>query len=306
MNTKSKSDQWKKRITKDIQRRQIQKAKKQQQRNNRTKKKYGKVKNWRAINLYGLRSYEEVERLTSNFRKLPKAFIYSNDLSKEAKAIYPVLACNADFRQNKSFQLSLKNIGRMAGIKSHALIRDAIDELEGSDYVKKQFIIEDRRYYIYECNFQRSSVPEKKQNTEDVIYFYKCIIDTGIWADLSPRQKLFYLGLRAEAKIDPDYDEKIRSLLGDYDYYIDEAYKEYYRKREYDYWVGSARKLCDRIGISSVNLRNTVTAPLEWNGLSKQKPSNYWSAHEVYLIPKSIYEWKEKLKEKWKEKLYSL
>lgn len=66
-----------------------------------------------------------------DFRAIHKNII-SYGLSKSALAVYPVLCSRADFKEDKPFQISQRNIAKLAGISENS-VRKGIKELEDAE-----------------------------------------------------------------------------------------------------------------------------------------------------------------------------
>lgn len=189
----------------------------------------------------------------NSFRAIPKSVILDYGLSKEALAIYPVLCTKADFEKNNSFQISQENIAFYSGV-SESKVRRAIAELEGAEFLSKEKITEGtRHFYVYEVAFYRRPELEANEQRGDAIYFYTCIIDNGIWAELKPRAKVLYLTLRAVAK----QDIELYSVIEGENYGGDwngVNYDDYIRNRKWDVCDISLSKLCKLVKIERTNL----------------------------------------------------
>jgi len=159
----------------------------------------------------------------------------------------------ADFEKNNSFQISQENIAFYSGV-SESNVRKAIAELEGAGLLSKEKITEGtRHFYVYKVTFYRRPELEANEQRGDAIYFYNCIIDNGIWAELKPRGKVLYLTLRAVAKQNID----LYSVIEGEDYGGDWTglnYNDYIRNRKWDVCDISLSKLCRLAKIERTNL----------------------------------------------------
>ncbi|ADU74709.1 helix-turn-helix protein [Acetivibrio thermocellus AD2] len=189
----------------------------------------------------------------NSFRAIPKSVIQELGLSKAALAIYPVLCAKADFEKNNSFPISQKNIARFAGVSENS-VRNALKELENAGLLTKEKVTDGpRHFYVYKVTFYRRPELEANEQRGDAIYFYNCIIDNGIWAELKPRTKVLYLTLRAVAK----QDIELYSVIEGENYGGDwngVNYDDYIRNRKWDVCDISLSKLCKLAKIERTNL----------------------------------------------------
>ena len=230
-------------ILRDIQR---QKEEKKKQRKEEFRQVYNRPKE---------KAFSDIDQLNmDSFRAIPKSVILDYGLSKAALAIYPVLCAKADFEKNNSFQISQENIAFYSGVSETTMRNAAIPELEEAGLLYKEEKIKDgRKYYIYKVNFIRKPELEANEQRGDAIYFYNCIIDNGIWAELKPRAKVLYLTLRAVAK----QDLELYSVIEGENYGGDwngVNYDDYIRNRKWDVCDISLSKLCKLAKIERTNL----------------------------------------------------
>jgi biotin operon repressor len=237
---------WKGRVLKDVQRQRQAKTK-------LFKSKYDKLRIWEPSKNPNM----------MNHRYLPKEFILQ-PISLSAKGIYPVLCYMADFKKDKKFQVSQANIGRMAGIKSWATIKKALQELMDVGYVRAELVQGERHFYVYEVSFIRmdEGTLDEKQLRKGTFYrFNTSIIEAGIWAQLTTRQQVFYQALRSAAVIDPEEEEYFwENNAGD------TSYAEFYANHQSELFVGSTGELCKQVGLSRANVKRVV-----YTGLQKFK-----------------------------------
>jgi len=199
------------------------------------------------------KAFSDIDQLNmDSFRAIPKNII-SYELSKAALAVYPVLCCEADFEKDETFHISQKNIARFAGVSENS-VRNALKELENAGLLIKEKVTDGpRHFYVYKVTFYRRPELEANEQRGDAIYFYNCIIDNGIWAELKPRAKVLYLTLRAVAK----QDLELYSVIEGENYGGDwngVNYDDYIRNRKWDVCDISLSKLCKLAKIERTNL----------------------------------------------------
>jgi hypothetical protein len=109
-----------------------------------------------------------------------------------------------------------------------------------------------RRFYLYEVAFIRKSMMQQWKGR--FFPFYRCLIDSGVWADLKPRAKALYLVLRQFAKFDFELYCEIEDL------YLDPIdRREAYRLRKWEVVHGhSLAELCDLVDIESSDIQSTL------------------------------------------------
>lgn len=200
------------------------------------------------------KAFSDIDQLNmDSFRAIPKNITSSYGLSKAALAVYPVLCCEADFEKDEAFQISQKNIARFAGVSENS-VRNALKELENAGLLTKEKVTDGpRHFYVYKVAFYRRPELEANEQRGDAIYFYNCIIDNGIWAELKPRAKVLYLTLRAVAK----QDFELYSVIEGENYGGDWTgvnYDDYIRNRKWDVCDISLSKLCKLAKIERTNL----------------------------------------------------
>lgn len=190
----------------------------------------------------------------NSFRAIPKSVIQELGLSKEALAIYPVLCAKADFKEDTFVQISQKNISFYSGVSETTMRNAAIPELEEAGLLYKEEKIKDgRKYYIYKVNFIRKPELETNEQRGKAFYFYNCIVENGIWAELKPRAKVLYLALRAVAK----QDLELYSVIEGENYggnWNGVNHDDYIRNRKWDVCDISLSKLCKLAKIERTNL----------------------------------------------------
>jgi len=194
----------------------------------------------------------------NSFRAIPKSVIQELGLSKAALAVYPVLCCEADFEKAEAFQISQKNIARFAGVSEHS-VRNGLKELENAGLLTKEKVTDGpRHFYVYKVTFYRRPELEANEQRGDAIYFYNCIIDNGIWANLPLGAKAIYLFLRAEAQQDLDIYSEIEGIMTG-EFYEPWEYPEYIRNRKWDICETSLTEISKAVGVD----RSKIGAYLE-------------------------------------------
>ena len=106
--------------------------------------------------------------------------------------------------------------------------------------------------------FYRRPELEANEQRGDAIYFYNCIIDNGIWANLPLGAKAIYLFLRAEAKQDLDIYSKIEGIMTE-EFYEPMEYPEYIRNRKWDICEASLTEISKAVRVE----RSKIGAYLE-------------------------------------------
>jgi len=204
------------------------------------------------------KAFSDIDQLNmDSFRAIPKNII-SYGLSKAALAVYPVLCCEADFEKDEAFQISQKNIARFAGVSENS-VRNALKELENAGLLTKEKVTDGpRHFYVYKVTFYRRPELEANEQRGDAIYFYNCIIDNGIWANLPLGAKAIYLFLRAEAKQDLDIYSEIEGIMTG-EFYEPMEYPEYIRNRKWDICETSLTEISKAVGVD----RSKIGAYLE-------------------------------------------
>lgn len=209
-------------------------------------------------------------------------------MSLSAIAIYPVLCLQSNFEKNDWFQISQKNIAKMAGLTVNTVAK-GVRDLEGlyfedEPYLEKQQQTDGpRRYYLYRVNYYRKHDIEKYKG--DYIFFYKCLVDSGIWAKLKPRAKALYISMRMSAHFDVELYVELEDLDLDYESVdVNEFYhSEEYRNRKWDVSTASLSELCRKVHIAPINLK-AILDQLEKHQFIERIDENK-SFFKVYLKP---------------------
>lgn len=208
-------------------------------------------------------------------------FCTNNRLSLPAIAVYPVLCSLADHVSNEWFQISRENIAKMSGL-SHKTVDKGLENLTHLKLADDPLLEREKRtegkrhYYVYKVGFVRKDMIAV--NKGNYFIFHTCIIDSGIWAQLSPRAKALYLAFRTKAKFEAEfyadfYDISLSELLP--------IYNEDYKDRKWDVCRTSLAELCRMVGIESSNIKEAL-GQLEYHRLIEYNESH----SKIYLIPK--------------------
>jgi len=268
---------WKERVKADVKR---QLSKKREHQKKLFNLKYKKSKDY---------EFPEASEIDMNrFFCFPK-FCEDYYMSTSSIAIYPVLCLLSDFENNNWFQISQKNIAIMAGLSINTVAKGIKDleeqDLDEEPYLEKQIrTIGQHHFYLYRVNFIRKNDIEQWRG--NYITFHKCIVESGVWADLKPRAKALYMSMRMSAHFDAELYIEVEDL----DILIDssevsELYDEgNYRERKWDVCDTSLAELCRNVNISPINLR-TAIEQLENHRLI-ERVDEYDNLFKVYLKPK--------------------
>lgn len=168
------------------------------------------LKQKQAINEFVAKKYDKLKTVefdmnanTNGYRTLDKKYILQAGISPTAKGIYPVLCMMSDFKKDKKFQISISNIGKYSGNKDWSTISKAIKELSRERWISCEKIENERRYWIYGVDFIRTK-DFKETSPRNTILFFDCLIKSGTWASLTPKEQNLYLTLRALAEFEYD------------------------------------------------------------------------------------------------------
>jgi len=141
-------------------------------------------------------------------------------------AIYPVLCLQSDFKYNKWFQMSQKNMAKMAGVTVNT-VASGIEDLEkrvlGNEPYDEPFLEKKKRTdgqrHFYEYKVYYIRLDDIKESRGEYFTFYKCIIESGVWANLKPRAKALYISMRRNSHFDFDIYAEIESYFYYYEGY---------------------------------------------------------------------------------------
>jgi hypothetical protein len=139
-----------------------------------------------------------------------------------------------------------------------------------------------RHYYLYKVGFIRKDMMKHWKGKYFV--FFTSIIDSGIWADLTPRAKALYLIMREVARFDPELYTLIE-YDGQFELEGAEASDFYntdqYRKRKWDICEMSLAEISRIVGIASSNIQQVLNQ-LEYYRLVERMDNCF----KVYLRPR--------------------
>lgn len=184
------------------------------------------------------------------FFYFPKSYFQEINISKPAVALYPVLCSLADYKKEKFFQISIKNLGVYAGLSEPQVIK-GIKDLQNIKMNNGKALLEikqiqrkERRLNTYNIKFDRRGKDEGKSCS---FPFHVCIIDSGIWAKLPSACKAVYLSLRINSEW-AEWAENGKEAL------------EEYKARDYEVYAGSLQRIADNAGLS-------YPTTLKWMGM---------------------------------------
>lgn len=213
---------------------------------------------------------------------IPKGFNTLNGLTTPAMAIYPVLCSMADFETDNWFQMSRENIAKIAGINP-LTVDKGIENLMGHNLLDDMPILErqmktegKRHFYMYRVRFVRKNMMVDYKG--QFFIFHNCIIQSGVWAELSPRAKALYLAIRSIAIFD------WQGYADEHDIPYSEGqqiYGEDYKDREWDCCSSTLSELCRMVNIDSSNIKE-VLQQLKYHHLVERSDDYF----RVYLKPK--------------------
>ncbi|MEX0998796.1 MAG: hypothetical protein WD000_02380 [Thermodesulfobacteriota bacterium] len=225
---------------------------------------------------------------TNRFFFFPK-FDEDFCMSLPSIAIYPVLCLQSNFEQNKWFQISQKNIASMAGIDVNT-VRKGIKDLEKKSFIGEPFLEKHkqtqgtRHFYVYAVNFIRKDYIEEWEG--EYFTFHKCIVDSGVWANLKPRAKALYLSMRMSAHFNAMLYIEIEDL--ELDYATKDVYEvvegSNYLDRKWDICNCTLVDLCRLVDITPTNIK-PILEQLENHRLIERVDNNK-ILFKVYLKPR--------------------
>lgn len=264
----------------------IANARKQRQEKRKQQEELFKQKYSKSLNY----EFPPVDEIDMNRHFYFPKFPEGSFMTLPAIAIYPVLCVQADFEQNNWFQISQSNIATMAGVSINTAAK-GIKDLERYKFDEDTPILEkqkktegQRHFYVYRINFIRKDDIEESKGWYFI--FHKCIIESGVWSDLTPRAKALYLSMRMNAHFDVELYVDLEDLDLEYEspdvnifYHSDE-----YRNRKWDVCYTSIAELCRKVDITPTNLK-PILKQLENHRLIERVDENK-SHFKVYLKPK--------------------
>jgi hypothetical protein len=273
----------KRKTTKDAERRR--REKRQRQREIFARRKYNKTNEFH---------FPDTDKIKMNtYFNFPK-FIGHFVIPKAALAVYPVICSRANFDENTWIQLPQEHIAAMAGV-SVATAAKGIEELVRNNYqlkedeiriplLQRQKVMEGtRRFYLYKAGFvRRNMITEWKG---EFFPFHTCIIDSGVWADLSPRAKALYLAMRSKAYCDPELYcqiEGIEEMIPEGGERT-EFYNDIFPNREWDVCESSLAELCAMVDIERSNIA-PILKQLAECGLVERVDYGPGSADTVFMV----------------------
>lgn len=253
------------------------------------KRIYDKPKSWEPLKI------EDIN-MEKHFYIMDQ-FIQWPDIPLSAIAIYPCLSSLANYHNSNWFQISEENLAKMSGLSKKTLISGIEFLLNGKFFIKKgegyslvnrEFKNEGkRRFYVYNIPFVTNEI---NINWNEKFIFHTALIESGLWAELSPRAKALYLAIRSSAKFDKDSYTVIEDVLTD-----DEFFRNEFKFRKWELCELPLSQLCKMVGggfdntkyigggISTSDIHKTVKE-LELVGLLEKYDFRYI----VYFKPKKF------------------
>lgn len=244
---------------------QDKRALKRQKVNEALQKRYDKLKYWKPSKKASM----------THFRKIPK-FIIGSGLTLPSLAIYPVLCCEDNYKNNEWVQLSQENIKEKSG-HSIPTINKAIKELSIVRLIKAKKVNEGkRRFWIYKPSYIKDNFATGK----DCFFFYTYLIESGIWRKLDLRAKGLYLAMRSFAEFDFMLYCEVEDL--DYNVFGNEL-AEGQNSHKWEICKKSLNEMCAILGMSASNI-NIIVKELTIIGLITQLDEGYI----VYQLPAEV------------------
>jgi len=232
------------------------------------------TKKYDKPNEYKFKAVDEVK--ANSFRCLSKYLLHEG-LSKPALVLYPVLCHLADYKVNKWFRQTLKQLKEASGL-SETSVANAIAELEKSILTKEKKIWKKRPYLQFKIDFIREN--KMKQEEGNYITFFSMIIELGLWAQISNPGKVLYLYLRNIA----NYDQQEYAMLENCGY--DEINETNFIIRKWDLAELNLTHISKQLHINFADVGKAIR-DLEFHGLCERHDQTCL----VYLRPKDYYQY---------------
>jgi len=200
-----------------------------------------------------------VEELNMNLHVyIPKFLKHSiQDWGLPSFALYPVLACRANYYEEMGFQISRDNIKKLTGMSLNS-VDSGIGALLGSKADNRPILKreadnkEGRDFYKYNVLINRIST-KQGQNPKSAM-FHRALVDSGVWASLPLRCKALYFALRQVSYWDPDIATALR------------VKPEYRAERPFEVVTENISNLFKRVNMSPQRME-PVFKELEYWGL---------------------------------------
>ncbi len=202
-------------------------------------------------------------------KKLIEKLLKQDPQVKSALAVFPVLASFCG--KSGSIEITQKTIGKYLSKAEHTrpLVKRGIEELDER--------ILDFKITKTKTGGLRYHVPLIPRANSKVFPFYRSIIDSGIWAELTPSAKVLYLTMRSNAYFNLDEYQ----IAADFENYIEDGtWQENYKSRKFEFLIISKFELAASSRLARQTHYDEIDC-LKKNGLLVWNPDleNWW----VYL-----------------------
>ena len=201
-------------------------------------------------------------------------------LPHSSKAIFPAIGVHCDRRTGEGWP-NEETLAILAGVTPKT-VRDGIKGLEAIPGFSKRQTTTARGH---RKNIYTISVP--KLDSERYFFFYKNVLDSGMWYHLNPTAKSLYPVMRAFGFMDyetlEEYgDDKDVAWFDGVDF--KHEFKEFYSNRRYDFCSASLPVLLEKAGVSRRSLTSAWKSLIE-NHLVAFPENNARHIWKVFLKP---------------------
>lgn len=192
-------------------------------------------------------------------------------ISTAAKAIFPVIACHCNER-GESFP-GEEAIAALSGLTPKSA-RKGVHNLEGFPgfnwkYYQTRYGRRGKRFNI--------EFPKNNSDKGQTFFFYRCIIDGGIWRELKPTAQALYPVMRYFSRYDIDEDEGVEDKSD---------FEEHFKNRQWELCGAEVGQLSMYAGINRRSFSEAIQS-LEKNFLVEAHVDGYGEKlWKVYLRPK--------------------
>ncbi len=196
-------------------------------------------------------------------------------ISPAAKAIFPVIACHCD-KKGVSFP-GEETISALSGLTPKSVRKGIKNDLDGFpsftwSHYQTRYGKRSKRFKI--------EFPQNNSIKGRTFFFYRGIIDSGIWRELKPTAQALYPVMRYFSRYDVDEDESIEDT-SDFD--------EHFKNRQWELCGAEVGQLCKYAGINRRSFSGAIQS-LEKNFLIEDHVDGcgekLW---KVYLRPKKYW-----------------
>ncbi len=193
-------------------------------------------------------------------KELIEKFLKQDDPVKSALGVFPILASFCG--KSGSIEITQKTIGKYLSKAKHSRpsVKCGIEELDE--------LISDFKITKTKNGGNRYHVPLIPKASSKVFPFYRSIIDSGIWAKLTPSAKVLYLAMRSHAYFDLDEYQ----IAADFENYVEDGtWQENYKSRKFEFLRMSKSQLGAISGLTRPSVYDSLEY-LEENGLIVWNP----------------------------------